>query len=55
MAFSKTEDTSPRLMPIARKRANNTISTKGRVLFFGAIACLRAEKMIVSRIYLVFR
>lgn len=47
MAFSKTEDTSPRLMPITRKRANNTISTKGRVLFFGAIACLKAEKMMV--------
>ena len=47
MAFSKTEDTSPRLMPIARNRANNTISTKGRVLFFGAIAYLRAEKVVV--------
>jgi hypothetical protein len=55
MAFSKTEDTSPRLMPIARKRANNTISTKGRVLFFGDIACLRAGKMIVSHIYVAFR
>ena len=55
MAFSKTEDTSPRLMPIARKRANNSISTKGRVLFFGAIACFRAEKMVVSRTYVAFQ
>jgi hypothetical protein len=48
MAFSNTEDTSPRLMPITRKRANNTISTKGSVFFFGAIACLRAEKMVIK-------
>jgi hypothetical protein len=47
IAFSKTEDTSPRLMPIARKRANSTISTNGRVLFFGAIAYLRAEKIVL--------